>query len=623
MRLALAHVWELTACIALAAMAPGPSLSQPAAVSSRTEFGYAIFEKSCLNCHGNPQVERAPSPAALREMTPEHIYEVLTTGSMYPVIGNTLSDADRKVVAEMIAGRLMGSGRATPVTVPPAARCKNNPPLGEISATDWNGWGRDISNTRFQPRPGKKLSAASIARLKLRWAFGYPGSSSAYAQPTVVAGRLFVGTDTGVLYALNANTGCVYWTFQAKSGVRAAASVARLTGSGDVNYGVFFGDLKSNVYGLDAQSGRLLWMTHVEEDITARVTAAPTLHDGVLYVPISSWEEFAASTPTFSCCKSVGKVLALNVRNGETLWSQYVIPERPHPVHKNSRGVQQFAPAGGSVWNSPTLDPKSNAVYFGTGDATTAPAAPTTDAVMGLSMSSGQLLWSYQVQANDTFLGGCFGKPMPENCPSINGPDWDIPQSAILLTLPSGARRIVVATKPGDVLALDPDHRGSLLWRMNVSGPLAVPVSLDSRTPPQSGMIWGGATDGRSVYYGLSGGGAVAIRADDGKLLWKADLKAPGQEKAQSNASPASVIPGVVLLGGTDGTLHALASDTGKDLWRFDTARSFPTVNHVPAKGGSIVSAGPVVAQGMVFIGSGYSVLGGTPGNVLLAFAPD
>jgi polyvinyl alcohol dehydrogenase (cytochrome) len=416
----------------------------------------------------------------------------------------------------------------------------------------------------------------------------------------------------------------VYWTFQAKSGVRAAASVARLTGVGGVNYGVFFGDLKSNVYGLDAQSGRLLWMTHVEQDITDRVTAAPTLHDGVLYVPVSSWEEFAASSPTFSCCRSVGKVVALNVRNGATLWSQYVIPERPHPVRKNSLGVQQFAPAGGSVWNSPTIDLKSNAVYFGTGDATTAPAAPTTDALMSLSLSSGQPLWSYQVQANDTFLGGCFGKPTPENnCPTVNGPDWDIPQSAILLTLPGGARRIVVATKPGDVLALDPDHRGSLLWRMNVSGPLAVPVSLGTRGPPPSGMIWGGATDGRNVYYGLSGGGAVAIRADDGKLLWKADLKAPGQQQAQSNASPVSVIPGVVLLGGTDGTLHALASDTGKDLWRFDTARSFPTVNHVPAKGGSIVSAGPVVAQGMIFIGSGYSVLGGTPGNVLLAFAPD
>ena len=622
MRLRIARILGLTACMAIVAMAAGPSLSQPAAVSSRTETGYGIFERSCLNCHGNPQFERAPSPAALREMTPEHIYEVLTAGSMYPVIGNTLSDADRKVVAEMIAGRLMGSG-ATRAAIPPGARCNKNPPLRALSDSDWNGWGRDIRNTRFQPKPGKKLSAASIVHLKLRWAFGYPGSSSAYAQPTVAGGRLFVGTDTGVLYALDANTGCVHWTFQAKSGVRAAASVARLSGVGAVDYGVFFGDLKSNVYGLDARSGRLLWMTHVEEDITDRVTTAPTLYDGVLYVPISSWEEFAASSPTFSCCRSVGKVVALNVRNGETLWSRYVIPERPHPVRKNSQGVQQFAPAGGSVWNSPTLDPKTHAVFLGTGDATTAPAAPTTDAILSLSMTSGQPLWSYQVQANDTFLGGCWGKPLPDNCPPINGPDWDIPQSAILLTLPSGARRIVVATKPGDVLALDPDRRGNLLWRMNVSGALAVPVSLGTRPAPQSGMLWGGATDGQSVYYGLSGGGAVSIRADDGQLLWKADLKAPGQEKAQSNASPVSVIPGVVLLGGTDGTLHALATDTGKDLWHFDTVRSFPTVNHVPAKGGSIVSAGPVIAQGMVFIGSGYSVLGGTPGNVLLALAPD
>jgi polyvinyl alcohol dehydrogenase (cytochrome) len=623
MRLRIARVLGLTGWIAIAAMSGGPSLSQPAAVSSRTEFGYGIFERSCLNCHGNPKFERAPSPAALREMTPEHIYAVLTTGSMYPVIGNTLSDADRKVVAEMIAGRLMGAGAATPAAVPPAARCNNDPPMGALSPSDWSGWGRDINNSRFQPKPGSKLNSASIARLKLRWAFGYPGSSSAYAQPTVAAGRLFVGTDTGVVYALNANTGCVYWTFQAKSGVRAAASVARLAGVDNVSYGVFFGDLKSNVYGLDAQSGRLLWMSHVEEDITDRVTAAPTLHDGVLYVPISSWEEFAASSPTFSCCRSVGKIVALNARSGATLWSQYVIPERPHPVHKNSQGVEQFAPAGGSVWNSPTIDPETHAVYFGTGDATTAPAAPTTDAVLSLSMSSGQPLWSYQVQANDTFLGGCWGKPMPENCPPANGPDWDIPQSPILLTLPGGARRIVVATKPGDVLALDPDHRGSLLWRMNVSGPLAVPVALGTGVPAYNGMIWGGATDGQNVYYGLSRGGAVAIRAADGKLLWRADLKAPGEQKAQSNATPVSAIPGAVLLGGTDGTLRALASDTGKVLWRFDTARSFRTVNKVAAKGGSIVSAGPVIAQGMVFVGSGYSVLGGTPGNVLLAFAPD
>ena len=45
------------------------------------------------------------------------------------------------------------------------------------------------------------------------------------------------------------------------------------------------------------------------------------------------------------------------------------------------------------------------------------------------------------------------------------------------------------------------------------------------------------------------------------------------------------------------------------------------TVNQVPAHGGSIGSIGPTIAGGMVFIGSGYSVTSGIPGNVLLAFA--
>jgi hypothetical protein len=44
------------------------------------------------------------------------------------------------------------------------------------------------------------------------------------------------------------------------------------------------------------------------------------------------------------------------------------------------------------------------------------------------------------------------------------------------------------------------------------------------------------------------------------------------------------------------------------------------TVNQVPARGGSIGSIGPTIAGGMVFIGSGYSVTSGMPGNVLLAF---
>jgi polyvinyl alcohol dehydrogenase (cytochrome) len=81
-------------------------------------------------------------------------------------------------------------------------------------------------------------------------------------------------------------------------------------------------------------------------------------------------------------------------------------------------------------------------------------------------------------------------------------------------------------------------------------------------------------------------------------------------------------IPGAVFTGGWDGILRALSTDDGKVLWQFNTAQDFKTVNGVAAKGGSMGGPGPVVANGMLFVGSGYAnVGGGMPGNVLLAFA--
>jgi polyvinyl alcohol dehydrogenase (cytochrome) len=229
-------------------------------------------------------------------------------------------------------------------------------------------------------------------------------------------------------------------------------------------------------------------------------------------------------------------------------------------------------------------------------------------------MSSGKTRWSYQVHPNDVFLGGCFGEQKSDNCPEVVGPDWDIPVAPILVRIPGGGRRLVVGTKPGDVLALDPDRHGSLIWRMNVSGPLASVETLKPGAFPYPGMMWGGATDGENVFFGLNKGGAVAIRAADGALVWQAALNALTGPNA-SNASPVSVIPGAIFVGGMDGTLFALASRTGKELWRFNTAQPFKTVNAVEAKGGSIYSAGPVIVNDRVFVPSGYSVLGGTPGQ--------
>jgi polyvinyl alcohol dehydrogenase (cytochrome) len=554
-------------------------------------------------------------------MSPEHIYDVLAHGVMFPIIGNKLSEPDRKVVAEMISGRLMGSSVGSAATMP--NRCPANPPMTDpAQGSAWNGFGLNVRNTRYQRDPGKKLNAGSIGQLKLKWAFGLPGSSSVYSQPVVVAGRVFIGTDTGTIYALDARSGCVYWSYQARSGVRNALTVGPLKTSAGIRNGVFFGDLKSNVYGLDAQDGREAWVSHVEENITDRVTASPQLYKGVLYTPISSWEEFAAKTITFSCCTSVGKIVAVDAATGRVHWGKYVIPTRPRPTTKNSAGVQQYGPAGASVWNTPAVDPKRNAIYFGTGDATTAPTPKTSDAVMAMDMTTGKMLWSYQVHRNDTFLVGCRPQDAaPSNCPQVEGPDWDIPVS-LILTQAGKRRLILVATKPGDVLALDPDRNGALVWRMNVSGPLAATPTPQPGATRYSGMMWGGTTDGRNVYYGLTGGGMAAVRVADGKLMWRTPLNATA-ENPVSNGSPATGIPGAVLIGGSDGAVFAVSSASGEVLWHYDTARKFDTVNNVPANGATISSAGATVAGDMVFLGSGYSVTQGTPGNVLLAFGLD
>ena len=195
--------------------------------------------------------------------------------------GGRLTGAERRAVAEYLTGRVLG-GDVTGATV---GRCSAVPPLTITpDSPTWSGWSPDGTNTRFQAGTQAGLTDRSVPKLKLKWAFGFPDATSAWSQPTVAAGRLFVGSQNGTVYALDA-----------KSGVRNAPIFgARSGGSG---YAVFFGDTGANVYGLDAATGSPLWTTKVDEHPFARVTGSPTLDGDRLFVPVSSLEETAASQP--------------------------------------------------------------------------------------------------------------------------------------------------------------------------------------------------------------------------------------------------------------------------------------------------------------------------------------
>ena len=611
-----------------------------------TETGIATFQAHCSMCHANSVserkdvrgAERAQTTDVIRQMSPERIYQALTVGSMQEQAKN-LSDIEKVRLAEFMSSRPMGSAGAGIAAAMPN-QCKANPPLTDPGKSpSWNGWGNDLANTRFQPAAAARLTAAQVPQLKLKWSFGYPVGSSSNGQPTIVSGRVFVGSDNGYVYSLDAKTGCVFWSFETGSIVRNSPTVGQLASppaavlipppgaAGPVpnqaaaRYAVFFGDGHANVYALDAQTGKQIWKARADSHFVARITGGTRYHNGKLFVPVSSSEEVNSGTTSYSCCTARGSVVAFDANTGKQLWKTWVIADEPRSYKSMANGVLLYRPAGGSVWNSPTVDPVRNAIYFGTGNATAAPAPVTTDGIMAVDINTGKLLWSYQATANDVFVGGCSGTDRSEACPAPMGPHMDIGNSPMLITLPGGKRALLAGTKSADVIALDPDNNGTLLYRVNAAGG---PINVSGRSARGS-IVWGGATDGQQVYYGAAAAGLVALKPTAGEIAWSflGPSVAAGGRGAGLGAAP-TAIPGVVFQGAADGRLFAVSSADGKLLWQFNTAQEFTTVNKVMARGGALASSGAVIADGMVYVGSGYAVnSGASAGNVLLAFGID
>jgi len=453
------------------------------------------------------------------------------------------------------------------------------------------------------------LTAPDVPHFKLKWAFGLVGAKQVFGEPVVAGGRVFFSADTGMVYSLDAATGCVYWNYQAEAGVRTAVSISAAKPSPIA----YFGDLKANVYALDAQKGTLIWKAHVDEHPAAHITGAPQVFEDRIYVPVASGEEGTSSNPKYPCCSFRGSVVALDRANGREIWKTYTIAEIPKIVSKNANGVNRWAPAGGGIWSAPTIDPKRHALYVGTGDAYTSPAPKNTDSILALDLDSGKILWSAQATQNDAWVVGCMSKTPLENCPKDFGPDQDFGSPPILRELPGGRTLLIAGQKSGNVWAYDPDQHGAVVWR----------TALVNNTKEFGGkIIWGGAADHDTAYFGLGTGGIAAVELRNGERKWFTPFT-PAEERAKhpGQDGPLTAISGIVFSGGWDGVVRALSATDGKVVWQFDTAHEFQTVNGVPAKGGSIGSAGPVVADGMLFVPSGcVGVRSGMPGNVVLAF---
>ena len=577
--------------------------------SQGTNLGIYTFTGRCATCH-DTRKNGAPDRYSLARFAAEQVLASMTTGSMARYAA-AMTELEKRVVAVYVAGRPFGSAEAGD-----AAQLKNScpahGPADLLKGPAWNGWGFDLGNSRFQSAPG--LSAEQVPRLKLKWAFGFPNGNSAYGQPTVAGGRVFIGSDTGFVYSLDVATGCVYWSFKALAGVRTAISIGREASA----FYAYFGDIKGTVYALNAETGAEIWRDRADTHPVARITGAPKLVEGRLYVPVASLEESGGGNPLYPCCTFRGSVVAYDARTGKRIWKTYTVPQEAKPVHRTSLGTQLWAPAGAGVWSSPAIDVKRRALYVATGNSYTEPAVDTSDAVLAFGLDTGKRLWAKQLLAKDAYVRNCPGRYRPnvpvenksETCPADLGPDVDFGNAPILRTLPGGRTLIIIGQKDGNAWALDPARSGDVVWQRMLG------LGLDNGG---GGMMWGSAADDRLAYFPVTRGGErlglAALALANGEIAWRASPPV-------GSSAPATVIPGVIFSGSSAGTIYAYSTADGRVLWQSDTAQEFNTVNGVAAKGGAMNGSGPVVAGGMLFVPSGYSDLfgGRGRGNVLLAF---
>ena len=577
----------------------------------------ALFQTHCAACHVEPAQADVPTRQAMTELSANAVVESLTDGNMR-LQGQPLTPAERTAIAELVTGRRVAAAAA----VPAGGMCTRATAMTPITeGSIWNGWGPDTANTRHQSNPGG-LDASDVPRLELVWAFGIPDVTQSRAQPAIVGGRLFMASQSGNVYALDPRTGCTYWTFKARSGVRTAISVGALPSGG---YAIYFADAQARAYGVDAQTGIELWSNKVDDHPAARATGAPALHDGRLYVVTSGVsEETAAAMPDYECCTFRGSLTALDAATGAQLWKTYTVDE-PRRRGTSTSGKPLWGPAGAPIWSAPTIDARRGLIYAATGNAYADPAPRTADAIVAFDIATGRIRWINQILP-DVWILGCDAQSTGgdetagdnPNCPEDVGPDFDFSASPALVTAPGGRELLVVTQKSGVGYALDPGRRGRIVWeyRWGRGSPI--------------GGVWGAATDGTNAYFAVGDyftpapGGLHAVNLATGRRVWFTPAQPPvcGSIQGCSAAQSAALtsIPGVVFSGGADGAVRAYASATGEIVWAYDTNRDFTTVNRVPANGGSIDGPGPVIAGGMLYVTAGNAGFVGMPGNVLLAF---
>jgi len=498
------------------------------------------------------------------------------------------------------------------------------------SPADWPMIGRDIGNTRNQAAE-REIGPHNASRLAPKWVVTTAGDVSATpAVMTETSSRrghhprrdvVYFPDWGGRLWKLDAATGDVIWSRFISEYNGIAGSISR-TSPASTHGLIFIGDLNGNMMAVDADTGDLRWITELDPNPNTIVTTSPVVHANRIYIATSS-SGGGEARQIFR-----GSMVALDVRTGDVVWQQFVLPDN---------GGVPGGFAGGAFVNPPAIDLENGLIVAAAGQLYAQPASVTAwlaaapdgwseacfpenayfNSVVAFDLRTGTPEWSFRGAGPDARRLGCGDDP-PAWCPpwENNFSVWDFAGSGanVFRARVGGRWRNVVGIgeKSGVYWAFEA-RTGRLLW-----------ATLVGHGDDPGGIQWGTAVDGSRIYAAIghnrratpytlpsgetiTGGSWAALDPASGRILWQT----PDPQGAADLAA-LTVANGVVYAGSmahTGNQMYALHAATGSILWAY-------------AAGGSVV-AGPAVVDGTVFWGSGYARTGGVGNDQFYAFSVD
>ena len=579
------------------------------------KVGGALYTERCSQCHDG-KISRAPQRYILEQGSPETVLAAMLTGPMREV-AKDLTLEQKTAISEFITRRKIEGGDVRDAGVACSA---DHMGFDLEQVPVFSNWGLEPNASHYIPPATAGVSLDDLASAKLEWAFAYPAATRARSQPAVGGGALFVGSQSGLVYAFDLKTGCTRWQFMASAEVRNAITLSPWdAGDTEADPLLFFGDLTGNQYAVSALTGELRWKKRMDDHGATTLTGASELAGEMLFVPISSLEEGAAISSTYPCCTFRGAIVALEARTGRELWRRHFIPAA-EARGSNEEGTPLFGPAGVPVWAGMAMD--GDLLYVATGDDYTDPPSETSDAIIALKRDTGEVVWVRQARFGDMWNGSC-EDANPINCPEDSGPDWDYGAGPVISVGKSGRKVLLAGDKGTVVAAMDP-ATGEVLWKHKV-GRGGVVAGINFGIAAHKGLVFvpvSDVPDGRT-YSVPANPGLFALDIDTGEMVWSAPSDKdicdgrPGCYPGYSAAI--SVTDEFVLAGSNEGVLRAYHIDTGEIRWEFDTTKTFTAVDGAVAQGGSVGGGqAPLMVDGRIILNSGYAFAGKMPGNALL-----